>query len=139
MVSGSKNVQVQTIVNAINEAIGANGTTIKWLSVNLTRQGIDSDFATLVSDMNQGKIGTLLVYDVNPVYDSPLSKNFVTGLAKVKTTVSFSSRLDETTELCKYVLPSPHFLERWGDASPRWGYISLMQPVISPLVSNPSI
>ena len=116
VVSGSNNVHVQTIVNAINEAIGANGTTITWDATNLTRQGIDKDFATLVEDMNQGNIKTLLIYDVNPVYDSPLSKKFVTGLAKVKTTVSFSSRLDETTELCNYILPSPHFLERWGDA-----------------------
>ncbi|HET7002501.1 MAG TPA: 4Fe-4S dicluster domain-containing protein, partial [Puia sp.] len=63
----------------------------------------------------------------------PLSKSFKTGLAKVKTTVSFSGRLDETTELCKFVLPSPHFLERWGDAQPRLGSISMMQPVIAPL------
>jgi MoCo/4Fe-4S cofactor protein with predicted Tat translocation signal len=133
VVSGSNNVQVQTVINAINEAIGANGTTITWDAVNLTRQGIDSDFVTLVNDMNQGKIGTLLVYDVNPVYDSPDSKNFKAGLAKVKTTVSFSGRLDETTELCKFVLPSPHFLERWGDAQPKSGYISMMQPVIAPL------
>jgi MoCo/4Fe-4S cofactor protein with predicted Tat translocation signal len=133
VVSGSNNVPVQTIVNAINEAVGANGTTITWDATNLTRQGIDSEFATLVSDMNQGKISTLLIYDVNPAYDNSASKNFKTGLQKVKTTVSFSSRLDETTELCKYVLPSPHFLERWGDAQPRTGYISMMQPVISPL------
>ncbi len=46
VVSGSNNVQVQTIVNAINEAIGANGTTIGWDATNLTRQGIDSEFAT---------------------------------------------------------------------------------------------
>ncbi len=133
VVSGSNNVQVQTIVNEINEAIGANGTTITWDAMNLTRKGIDGDFATLVSDMNQGKIVTLLIYDVNPVYDNPLSKNFIAGLAKVKTTVSFSGRLDETTELCKYILPSPHFLERWGDAESRSGNISMMQPVIAPL------
>jgi MoCo/4Fe-4S cofactor protein with predicted Tat translocation signal len=133
VVSGSNSVQVQTIVNAINEAIGANGTTISWDATNLTRQGIDSDFATLVSDMGAGKISTLLVYDVNPVYDNADSKKFKEGLQKVKTTVSFSSRLDETTELCKFVLPSPHFLERWGDAESRSGYISMMQPVIAPL------
>ncbi len=133
VVSGSNNVQVQTIVNAINEAIGANGTTITWDVLNLTRQGIDSEFSNLVSDMNAGKISTLLVYDVNPVYDSPVSKNFKTGLEKVKTTVSFSGRLDETSELCKYILPSPHFLERWGDAEAKTGNISMMQPVIAPL------
>ena len=133
LVSGSNNIQVQTIVNAINEAIGANGTTITWDALNLTRQGIDSEFANLVSDMNAGKISTLIVYDVNPVYDNPASKNFKTGLEKVKTTVSFSGRLDETTELCKYILPSPHFLERWGDAEAKTGNISMMQPVIAPL------
>jgi len=114
VVSGSNSKEVQTIVNAINEAVGANGTTITWEAENLTRQGIDSEFAKLVSDMNQGAISTLLIYDVNPVYDNPNSKNFKAGLAKVRTTVSFSGRLDETTELCKYILPSPHFLERWG-------------------------
>jgi MoCo/4Fe-4S cofactor protein with predicted Tat translocation signal len=133
VVSGSNNIQVQIIVNAINEALGSNGATISWDAANLTRQGIDGEFATLVSDMNQGSISTLLIYDVNPVYDSPLSKSFKTGLAKVQTTVSFSGRLDETTELCKFILPSPHFLERWGDAQPRFGSISMMQPVIAPL------
>jgi MoCo/4Fe-4S cofactor protein with predicted Tat translocation signal len=133
VVSGSNNAQVQTIVNAINEAIGANGTTITWDAANLTRAGIDSEFATLISDMNQGKVATLILMDVNPVYDHPDSKNFKSGLTKIKTTVSFSGRLDETTELCKYVLPSPHFLERWGDAQPRAGHISIMQPVIAPL------
>jgi len=133
VISGSNNVQVQTIVNAINETIGSNGTTITWDATNLTRQGLDSDFAMLVNDMNQGAIRALFVYDVNPVYDSPDSKKFISGLAKVKTTVSFSGRLDETTELCKFVLPSPHFLERWGDAQAKTGHISMMQPVIAPL------
>ena len=55
VVSGSNNVHVQTIVNAINEAIGANGTTINWDATNQTRQGIDSEFATLVADMNAGQ------------------------------------------------------------------------------------
>ena len=76
MVSGSNNIQVQTIVNAINEAIGSNGTTITWDATNLTRQGIDSDLATLVADMNAGKVSTLLIYDVNPVYDNPDVKKF---------------------------------------------------------------
>ncbi|HEY8733316.1 MAG TPA: TAT-variant-translocated molybdopterin oxidoreductase, partial [Puia sp.] len=123
VVSGSNSVQVQTIVNAINEVIGANGSTISWDATNLTRQGIDNELAGLVSDMNQGKVSTLLIYDVNPVYDYVDSKNFKTGLQKVKTTISFTGRLDETTEQCKFVLPTPHFLERWGDAQPRTGYI----------------
>lgn len=41
--------------------------------------------------------------------------------------------MDETTELCKYVIPSHHWLESWGDAEPKTGYFSLLQPVINPL------
>jgi molybdopterin-containing oxidoreductase family iron-sulfur binding subunit len=133
VVSGSNDVNIQLIVNAINEAVGANGTTISWSAPMLTRQGIDSDFSTLVADMNDGKVSTLLIYDANPAYDYYDAKKFKAGLGKIKTTVSFNGRLDETSELCKFVLPSPHFLERWGDAQPKAGYISLIQPVIAPL------
>ena len=41
--------------------------------------------------------------------------------------------MDETTEQCKYLLPSNHWLESWGDAEPRSGYISVIQPLINPL------
>ncbi|HVY74607.1 MAG TPA: TAT-variant-translocated molybdopterin oxidoreductase, partial [Puia sp.] len=133
VVSGSNDANVQLIVNAINEAIGANGSTITWSAPLLTRQGVDSDINTLVADMNDGKVGALFIYDVNPAYDYYDSKKFKAGLQKVKTTVSFNDRLDETTELCKFAAPSPHFLERWGDAEPKAGYISMMQPVIAPL------
>ncbi len=133
VVSGSNDVNVQIIVNAINEAIGANGTTLSLAMPLLTRQGIDSEFNSLVADMNDGKIGSLLIYDANPAYDYYDAKKFKAGLTKVKTSVSFNGRLDETTELCKFVLPSPHFLERWGDAESKPGYISMMQPVIAPL------
>src|SRR5579871_1191249 len=68
VVSGSNNVNVQIIVNAINEAIGANGTTINWSAPIQWRQGIDSDFTSLVADMDGGKVGALFVYGVNHVY-----------------------------------------------------------------------
>jgi molybdopterin-containing oxidoreductase family iron-sulfur binding subunit len=41
--------------------------------------------------------------------------------------------MDETSELCKYVIPSHHFLESWGDAEGRTGFVSLIQPTINPL------
>jgi molybdopterin-containing oxidoreductase family iron-sulfur binding subunit len=133
VVSGSNDVNIQVIVNAINEAIGANGTTLSRSTPLLTRQGIDSEFNSLVADMNDGKISSLLIYDANPAYDYYDAKKFKAGLTKVKTSVSFNGRLDETTELCKFVLPSPHFLERWGDAETKPGYVSMIQPVIAPL------
>ncbi len=133
VVSGSNDVNVQVVVNAINEAIGANGTTINWATTTNSRKGIDSEMATLVNEMNAGTIGTLLVYGVNPAYSFNDSKKFIDGLNKVPVTVSFNGTMDETTEQCKYILPANHWLESWGDAEPKTGYVSLMQPTISPL------
>ncbi len=133
VVCGCNNANVQVIVNAINEAIGANGSTIDWSAPDQTHQGIDSEMVTLVSDMDAGKIGALLVYGVNPAYDFYDAGKFKSGLKKLKTSISFNDRLDETSELCKYVIPSPHFLESWGDAEAKAGYISMLQPTIAPL------
>jgi molybdopterin-containing oxidoreductase family iron-sulfur binding subunit len=133
VVSGSNNTNVQIVVNAINEAIGANGTTINWASPLQTRQGIDGDMATLIADMEAGKVGAIMLYDVNPVYDYFDGERFKKALSRVKASISFSDKMDETTEACKYVVPSHHYLESWGDAEPKAGFFSMLQPTISPL------
>ena len=133
VVCGSNNVNIQIIVNAINEAIGASGTTVDWSVPVQVRQGIDSEMNTLVADLNDGKIGALLVYGVNPAYDYHDAEKFKAGVKKVKASISFNDRLDETTELVKFALPAPHFLESWGDAEARPGYYSFLQPTIAPL------
>jgi len=134
VVSGSNDINTQIIVNAINEAIGANGTTVNWMAPLLTRQGVDSDMDTLVSDIESGKIGGVLLYDVNPAYDYYGAEKFKAALKKISAkSVSFNEKLDETTELVKYVLPAHHYLESWGDAELKPGIFSLMQPTINPL------
>ena len=133
VVAGSNDMHVQVIVNAINEAIGANGKTIDWsASVNF-RQGIDSDFAKLVDEMNAGTVANLFIYGANPAYTWFDADKFKAGLKKVKTTVSFNTKLDETTQLCKFVIPDHHYLESWGDAEAKTGYYSFIQPTIYPL------
>lgn len=132
VVCGSNDVNIQIIVNAINEAIGANGTTINWAITSNYKNGIDADMAKLVDDMNGGTIGAVLINGVNPAYSYSDSKKFKAGLAKT-VSVSFNGTMDETTELCNYILPSHHWLESWGDAEPKTGYFSLIQPTINPL------
>lgn len=136
VVSGSNNVNVQIVVNAINEAIGANGKTINWGVNNQTKQGVDSEFATLVAAMEAGRVGALVVNDVNPVYNYFDSKRFADALKKVRVSVALSYKVDETAELCKFVAPVHHFLESWGDAEPYTGHVSMLQPTISPLFST---
>jgi MoCo/4Fe-4S cofactor protein with predicted Tat translocation signal len=133
VVCGSNDVNIQTVVNGINELIGAGGTTIDWSSTYNTRQGIDADMVRLVNDMNAGAIGGLIVYGANPAYTYFDQQRFKEGLKKVRVSVSFNPKMDETTELCRYVVPDHHYLESWGDAEARTGQFSLIQPTINPL------
>lgn len=133
VVCGANDVNIQTVVNAINSAIGANGTTINWAVNSNYKQGIDADMVALTEAMAAGNVGAVLLQDANPVYNYYNGKKFAEGLAKVPVTVSFADRMDETAQKCKYVVPDHHFLESWGDAEPKTGYYSLMQPGIAPL------
>ena len=133
VVCGSNDTNIQIIVNAINEAIGAGGKTIDWNSTVNYRQGIDADMVALTADLNTGNIGGLLVYGANPAYSYFAADKFIAGVKKCPFTVSYGEKMDETTELCKYVIPSHHWLECWGDAELQTGYVSVLQPLIHPL------
>ena len=132
VVCGSNDVNIQIIVNAINEAIGAGGKTINWAITSNYKAGIDAEMQQLVNDMNSGAVGAVLIHGVNPAYSFADSAKFKAGLAKT-VSVSFNATMDETTELCNYILPAHHWLESWGDAEPKTGYYSLIQPTINPL------
>lgn len=133
VVSGSNDVNVQVIINAINNAIGANGTTIDWAATTGYKQGVDSEMVTFVNALDAGQVGAVLIHGVNPAYDYFDSEKFKKALAKAKISISFNDRLDETTQLCTYAVPDNHWLESWGDAEPRTGYYSFIQPTIAPL------
>lgn len=133
VVCGSNDVNTQTLVNAINSAIGAYGTTITWGTTNNTKKGNDNDMNAFAADLKAGNVGGVMFFDCNPAYDSmhaAVIKEKVGGLAL---SVSFNDRNDETTQLCKIAAPSHHWLESWGDAEPHTGYTSFIQPTINPL------
>lgn len=133
VVCNSNDVNVQVIVNAINSAIGANGTTIDWAATTNYKQGIDSEMVNFVNALDAGQVGAVLFHNVNPAYDYFESEKFKKALAKAKVSISFNDRMDETTQLCTYAVPDNHWLESWGDAEPRTGYYSFIQPTIAPL------
>lgn len=133
VVCGSNDVSVQIVVNAINDKIGANGTTVNWTVTSNYKQGIDKDMVDAVAAMEAGTVGSVLLHGVNPVYDYFDGAKFTAALAKVPVRVSFAERMDETAQKCNYVIPDHNFLESWGDAEPKPNYFSLMQPGITPL------
>lgn len=78
-------------------------------------------------------LGALLVHHANPVYTHPGSADRINAIPLI---VSFSSFMDETTELADLILPDHTFLERWDliavnhvNGGPT---ASLMQPVVKP-------
>ncbi len=129
VVCGSNDMNVQIVVNAINEAIGANGKTIDFGTVNNTRQAVDSDFTALLDS----KVDTLILLNSNPAYTWAENKKVENWVKGIKTTISFNAKADETSMLCKYQIPLHHYLESWGDAEIATNHFSFLQPTINPL------
>jgi len=133
VVAGSNDVNVQTIVNGINNLLGAYGATIDLNAPLNLKAGDDAAMAGFVKDVAQGQVGAVVFYNANPVYDYPTGKQLGNDLKKVGLKISLSDRLDETASLCDFVCPDHNFLESWNDAEPRQGYFSLGQPTIYPI------
>jgi len=134
VICGSNDKNVQVIVNAINYQLGNYGKTIDLNRHSNTKQGIDSQIHELIKAMNAGEVDALIINGVDPVFT--LGDDFKKALAKVKTTVCFTTKMNDTAAACKYVAATNHQLESWSDAEPVKGYYSLGQPTISPLFNT---
>jgi len=133
VVSGNNNLGEQLLVNAINSHLGNIGSTVDFNNASLQRQGSDEDMETLISDIKRGSVGVVIFNDANPVYDYRGGARLAEALAGVKTKVAMAYGPSETTALCNIIAPVHHTLESWGDAEPKRGHLSLIQPTIRPL------
>ena len=136
VVSGSNDVAVQTVVNAINSLLGSYGTTIDLTNPSYQYTGNDADFVTFVKELSAGEVDAVLFLNSNPVYSVANSQQFAEALNKAKLRVSFSDRADETASLCNVVAPVPNYLETWNDSNPIGGYYTIVQPTINPVYNT---
>jgi Fe-S-cluster-containing dehydrogenase component/anaerobic selenocysteine-containing dehydrogenase len=136
VVSGTNDLNIQLIVNAINNALGNYNVTIDINTTTNLNQGNDKKMQDLVKEMNDGSVGGILFYNVNPVYDYNKSVDFVSGLEKVKTKISFADTMDETAAKCEFICPDSNYLESWNDAEPVSGNYSIIQPTIRPIFNT---
>ena len=136
VVSGTNNLNIQLIVNAINNILGNYGSTLCIDKPMNLKQGSESAMARIVNEMNEGKVDGLLLYNVNPVYDYHKANAFAEGMKKVDFTLSFADTKDETAELCQYIAPDNNYLESWNDAEPVKGEFSIVQPAIRPIFNT---
>jgi MoCo/4Fe-4S cofactor protein with predicted Tat translocation signal len=136
VVAGSNDVATQTLVNAINAALGSYGTTIDLDNNSNQYKGNDADLADFVTQAKAGAIGAVLFLDANPVYDYHNDKDITDALAKVPLKITFAASLDETAALSTVVAPNHHYLESWGDDSAIAGYYTILQPTINPVYNT---
>jgi len=134
-VTGTNATQTQVAINLLNAAAGNVGKTVRF--------GADSAYgkvtpyaevASLAGAMGSGEIEVLILgTGVNPAFTLPSGLKLADAIRKVGLVVSFANVPDQTSELAHVVLPDTHWLESWGDYSPRDGVVGFLQPTMSPI------
>ncbi len=134
LVSGIEDKNAQLLVLAINQVLASEA--FSTAGARQIRKGSNVAVAQLIKDLNAGSVHTLIMSGVNPVYTLADSASFVSGLKKVKTSVAFSLKEDETASIVSIAAPAPHYLESWGDLELTSGTYSLTQPTIRPIFNT---
>ncbi len=134
-VTGTNATQTQVAINLLNAAAGNVGKTVRF--------GADSAYgkvtpyaevASLAGAMAGGEIEVLILGPgVDPAFTLPAGLKLADAIRKVPLVVSFANVPSQTTELAHVVLPATHWLESWGDYSPREGVLGFLQPTMSPV------
>lgn len=136
VVCGHNNPEAQVLVNAINEMAGSYGHTLDVSQPLMAGQADHHQMERLLQDLEQEQVAAVMFYKTNPLYNHPNASAFASLLSRAALTVSFACAKDETSRACEYVLPDNHYLESWGDAQPKTGHYSLMQPVMQPIFNT---
>jgi molybdopterin-containing oxidoreductase family iron-sulfur binding subunit len=132
---GSNTTATLAAINLLNVAAGNVGRTVRFGPDSAYGKATPyAEVAALVEAMGKGEIEVLLLGPgVNPAFTLPGGLKAAEAIRKVPMVVSFANQPDETTALAHLVLPDTHWLESWGDYSPREGVVGLMQPTMSPV------
>ena len=134
VLTGLNDKNAQLITLAINKAL--NSEIIDVVNTINIRQGNDVEVSQFVKDLKAGKISGVITYNVDPLYSLANAADFAEGLQKAVLSVAFSTENNETVNASQYALPTPHFLESWGDTQFNEVTYGLMQPTIQPLFNT---
>jgi MoCo/4Fe-4S cofactor protein with predicted Tat translocation signal len=132
----SEALALHLAANLLNSALDNEGATVDAGAPALVSQGDPAQFLRLIEEMRAGRVEMILFAGVNPLYALPADLGLAEALKNVPVKVSLNDRIDETTQVCDYLLPGLHYLEAWFDAEPVRGLMSVSQPTIRPLWDN---
>ena len=133
VVSGTNDVEIQSLVNAINATLSNFGATIDTSNTLNFKQGNDEALATLASELKNGAYKGIILVGANPVYDTVYAETFKNALQKADLSISTADRVDESAQYCQYVAPNSHLLESWDVIEPRTNVYGFVQPTITAL------
>jgi molybdopterin-containing oxidoreductase family iron-sulfur binding subunit len=137
-----QSAEVHALAHAMNASLGNVGATLHYTEpVEAHPTNNLESLRELCADIDAGKVTTLIILGVNPIYTAPhdfdfaskLEFNEATKSKKIATTIHVGSHFDETSEYCDWHLPESHYLETWSDARAFDGTVSVIQPLIAPL------
>ncbi len=93
-----------------------------------------ADLRSLRRILNAGKVQWLVMLGGNPVYTAPADLEFATSWISVPYTAHLGHLVDETGSRTTWHINKAHYLESWSDARAYDGTLSIVQPMIEPLV-----
>jgi anaerobic selenocysteine-containing dehydrogenase len=138
-------VQNAAAIMLLNVALGNIGKTIaapaKIPFPQMAPAGGDtSALIELNQALSQGRLQTVFIYDVNPVFTAPGFMKLRDNLKKAAFKVVFASYLDETAAEADLVLPLDSALEDWGTHvaayQPDGVQIHMQQPLMERLYAE---
>jgi MoCo/4Fe-4S cofactor protein with predicted Tat translocation signal len=132
VVTGVTEPAAQVLAGLANELLGAVGTTVDLASAVELDAG-DYTYEELISELEAGKVGVVVLAGVNPLQTSPDAKKLAAALAKAELKVAIADRLDETAKAADLLATSNAPAESWGDSEMRRGLLTVRQPALQPI------
>jgi MoCo/4Fe-4S cofactor protein with predicted Tat translocation signal len=126
-------LELQIAVNFLNSVLENDGATVDGHAGFVGLKGSNKAMLSLIEDMKNGSVKTLIINGVNPFYVLTESLQFNEACQKVGLVVYTGDRIDETGQAAQYVLPDNHPMESWGDLEVADGVYSIQQPTLRPL------
>lgn len=138
-VQHDKGLEVAMLAAQLQKRLGNSGGVIDFAAAhNYQNVGSLLDAEKWAGRLSAGDIGVFFVSKVDPALTLPKPLGFAEGFKKAAFRVGMNDVWNHTMDECDIILPVSHFLEAWGDAEPRKGLRSLIQPTREQLYNTKS-
>jgi len=127
--AGADAIALAQAVALLDVTLGASGHGLRFAAPAAPSLSPEE----LASRVEAGLVGALVLHHADPFGVAPAFGALDRVLSAVPFVVAISCHLDETARRAHLVLADHHFLESWGEVSPRPGVHGFQQPVMTPL------